>query len=59
MTEVEIDLYNIKANSHTKFQVKVPKDGREKSRKIIIQNIRSTPSDAERNKDSQDTANGT
>ena len=33
-TEVELDLYYVKANSYTKFQVNITKDAREKLRKL-------------------------
>ena len=32
--KLKLDLYHIKINSYTKFQVDITKDGREKSRKL-------------------------
>ena len=34
MAKLELDLYLVKTNSYTKFQVNLSKDGREKSGKI-------------------------
>ena len=33
-TKVELDLYNVKTNSNSKFQVNITKDGREKFGKL-------------------------
>ena len=35
-TKVKLDLYHVKTNSYTKFQVNITNDGREKSRKLNL-----------------------
>ena len=35
-TKDKLDLYNVKTNKHTKFQVNISKDDREKSRKLNL-----------------------
>ena len=36
MTKVELDLYYVKTNSYTKFQVNISEDSREKSGKLNL-----------------------